>query len=90
MWYIVDKGDGAPNAKEDRMDRTDQLEHFAQEFPFPWSIDPSSPAEEACRRLEAETNRALVSFETFVERFREQLSLREGAEEDVTASTLVS
>jgi len=59
------------------MERTERLEQFAQEYPFPWSIAPGPTTEDPCRRLEAKTTRALVNFETFVERFREQLTLRE-------------
>lgn len=59
------------------MEQTERLEQFAQEYPFPWSIAPSPAKDDPCGRLEAKTTRALVNFETFVERFREQLTLRE-------------
>ena len=67
------------------MERTERLEQFAQGYPFPWSIAPCTAREDPCRRLEAKTARALVNFETFVERFREQLTLREEAVPAVTS-----
>ncbi|HNQ23744.1 MAG TPA: hypothetical protein PKK06_11675 [Phycisphaerae bacterium] len=59
------------------MDLSDRLEQFTQEFPFPWSTAPGALPDEPCRRLEAETTQALMNFEAFVERFREQLALRD-------------
>ena len=70
------------------MNCSDRLESFAREFPFPWSVGPDdSPGRgpRSAQRWQVERRRAgqdreLLSLETFLTRYRSQMTLRTDAE----------
>ena len=71
------------------MNGSDRLEAFAREFPFPWSVGPDDspgPEPRTAHRLHVERRRAgpdreLLSLETYLARYRSQMTLRAGAEQ---------
>jgi hypothetical protein len=71
------------------MNGSDRLEDFAREFPFPWSVGADDSPGRAPRtahrshveRRRAEPDRELLSLETFLDRYRRQMTLQTDAEQ---------
>ncbi len=59
------------------MSQSKRFKQSPDDFPFPWTIDPQPIGDDPCDALSAHMDHALTNLEAFVERFREELVLRE-------------